>query len=641
VIVTNTIEYSFPAKTTTLAASTRYDWAAITLDIAETGSRSFRSVMLQVTGRDAQAATATRGSLTAQTLGVKVDAAAFTDVTSTATLADTGEQQGFVAQADVTSHFSTNFTGSSHSVQVGFQFTQTGTNPLILINLCAKLIITYDFDDSTSSNPTRTKTVRIPIESAGALQTATLTEIGTDQVPNLSTFCPEASKSFKDIFFEIWTNEGNTGTVDISLCLALDAEAEAADGLHEMANGIGTAYPYIWKRTDMSTSATHAFKARSTTTSYFSCLGAILTVTYTYSETNSSTILNSLLIPFGDEIFGHTTGATADQDEMVAVKDIWIPEPATVALAQSAVLMTGGGSGQLQIKAGSQSARAYTPTGNTGPSGNGLAIHRIDSGGEQGAGMTLARGKNTVVLKVRTTNNTSAYVGSPALLLNYTSGKSSLGSARHSKTVVLHAISSLASQTLLTASSSPSVAETTYWLHGFGFQRYFSDPGPTLAQGPIRLEVNSGELGGDGWVSRMVTTSTSTEIGFFLSFVDFTDSFNHSSVDPSGKMEFSATRRIQLPILVTGAVRAVYLRHLISYHSLTWTVSGTVSGYTGDGSGITIDIFRASDEQRVGSVTTSAGGGYSLTWFDDTASVYAVARQDSTHVGRSDDGVAS
>lgn len=79
----------------------------------------------------------------------------------------------------------------------------------------------------------------------------------------------------------------------------------------------------------------------------------------------------------------------------------------------------------------------------------------------------------------------------------------------------------------------------------------------------------------------------------------------------------------------------------ITYHTITFTISGTVSGYSGDGSGLTVSIYRADNKEIVGETTTAAGGGYSLTWYDNTIDIFGECREDATHVGRSDNSTAT
>jgi hypothetical protein len=79
----------------------------------------------------------------------------------------------------------------------------------------------------------------------------------------------------------------------------------------------------------------------------------------------------------------------------------------------------------------------------------------------------------------------------------------------------------------------------------------------------------------------------------------------------------------------------------VTWHSHTFTISGTVSGYVdADGAGLTVKFFRCSDGLYLGSATTSAGGAYTFTWYDNTEDYRAICEEDSTHVGASVAGTA-
>ena len=68
-----------------------------------------------------------------------------------------------------------------------------------------------------------------------------------------------------------------------------------------------------------------------------------------------------------------------------------------------------------------------------------------------------------------------------------------------------------------------------------------------------------------------------------------------------------------------------------------FTVSGTLTGYTGDGSGIPVSVYEASSRQILRMTTTAIGGTFSVPWHDDTATVFVTAKQDATRHDRSDD----
>ena len=148
---TKTVEFAFNVDIATLAAATRRDLAAITLYIPE-ASPTFLSVTAEVNVRGSETAAT---SLTSWLIGIKLGAVAFSDVTTTLTLTNSGDQQSFVFTRDITSYFTTNWTGTSMTCQVGMQF-----GALITANHAVKLYITYSYDDASSS--TRIKTVHLP-----------------------------------------------------------------------------------------------------------------------------------------------------------------------------------------------------------------------------------------------------------------------------------------------------------------------------------------------------------------------------------------------------------------------------------------------------------------------------------------------
>jgi hypothetical protein len=395
-----TVEYPFVtlvtdlATNTTLGTATRHDFAAITLDIPENSSRTFRSVIVQVTVRDRFAVVT---NITAWRIGIKLAAVAFTDTDVTQTLTNSGDHMSFVFHTDVTSYFTTNFgSGASQTCQVGVAFATAAANTVQSVT--AKLIVTYDYDDS--GQDTRVKTVRIPLDGPLALLTATLAEIGTNQVPNLDSFLPESTKSYKHIWFESSFNDAGNATTDFNLALALDAEAESVRGTLEQALNTAVWGFDIWVRNDMTTNATHAFKARSSLISRFSGIGFVLCVTYTYSHTSSSTFINSLIFPFFAEP-GFMPQSSGTNNRVS--QEFWIEEPTTITLVQSGALFhyTSQGGQTINVAFGSQTTRAYVITAGSAQAGGGSFSHRFDSGSAGGSGISLARGKRRYRLVLR------------------------------------------------------------------------------------------------------------------------------------------------------------------------------------------------------------------------------------------------
>jgi hypothetical protein len=80
------------------------------------------------------------------------------------------------------------------------------------------------------------------------------------------------------------------------------------------------------------------------------------------------------------------------------------------------------------------------------------------------------------------------------------------------------------------------------------------------------------------------------------------------------------------------------VRSWLTYHANTFTVSGNITGSSGGT--VNIEIFRSSSGEKIGSTTRVGNGTWTFTWYDNTENVFATAKESSTLLGRSDDGVA-
>ncbi len=471
-----TIEYAFPLATATVATTVARDFTQIAaLDIPETTSRTFRSVILEVSFLDTATATT---SLTAVLIGIGLNAVARSDATVTKTLANSGEQSSYLFSRNVTSYFQTNYTGTSMTADCRVTATGPGNN-----NATAKLIITYEYDDSAT---TLAKTVRIPVDGNTGTITTTLTNIGgvANQWPLLDTFLPEMGIVYKDIFFQIDNHEGTTAAqaTNPQLNLRFDGSTTIADGAHEDALNSDRSYRRIDKLLGLvTTTATHNIEVSVTQTAASfnnACISGVIVVTYTYTPFAALTLNEDLDIsetgvdivsaagltaPFtimiddeemrvtsiasntltvtravnGSAAATHTNGAivypvvinsvilgvaseegwasgTATADKSRFGREIWIQEPGRINLLQSGVLLSFNDAGAitLDIRCGSQASRTFAHAASA-HCGFMTAMRRIDSGGAGGvAGVTLVRGKNTFILDWFTTSATAGNLGS-------------------------------------------------------------------------------------------------------------------------------------------------------------------------------------------------------------------------------------
>lgn len=623
---TKTIEYAFPSRTTSVASATRYDWSAITLYIPETSSRTFRSVILEIGIRGNETVAA---SITAWLLGIKLGAAAFSDVTTTLTLTNSGDQQSHVFTRDVTSYFTTNFgAGSSQTCQAGVTITGIATVPAY-----AKLIITYEYDDSAAT--TRVKTVRIPLESNTAQLTATLASIGSNQIPALDTFLPEASKVYREVWFESYYNDGGNSTTSFALALALDAEAEVTRGSLQQTLNTAVFGKDIWVRNDMTTNAVHDFKARSNAVaSRFSLLSVVLYVTYEYNHSTSTSIINSLVMPFADDcgFVGNTTAA----DKSRFARMVRIEEPGTITMVQSGCLCfcIHSGTVNLSLLAGAQTARTYALTAGSTQSGPYAVAHRIDSGSGGGAWGTLARGRNTINFD-RYSDAVGAGSNFGALLfLNYTSGKHTDGDGAHNHSTCWSLFDMNNAMSTQRDISAPNrlfnIPETSYYITGLSTELI----GTVLASGTFggcfEAELGSGEGAQAGWDTLQSWTYISdAEVGVLWMIAASRDNFNRWTGSPEGLMDIETTRQYRVcnpdAIDVGG-------RSWLTYHSIATTVSGTISGSGGGTVNLELHDYNGN---KILSTSRVGDGAYSFTWLDDVDNVYVTAYESAIYKGMS------
>lgn len=653
-IRTKTIEYAFPTDTASVAAATRRDLSAITLFIPETASRTFRSVVVEIFARaDVTAST----SLTSWLIGIKLGAVAFDDVTITSTLTHSGLQaQSWAFQRDVTAYFNSNFgAGGSQTCQVGMTFGAVAT-----INCHAKLIITYEYDDAAQT--TRVKTVRIPIDGNTDTLTDVLAQVGAnDEIPDLDDLLPEASKVYREIWFEIMSQERVDAAGDYQQGVRLDSEAEVLDGNHEatLQTVAGTWYKRIWVRDDLDTANAHSFSARGTVTGRFNCLAVLLCVTYEYNHTNSTAIMNSLMLPVfaSARRIGGSVEADLDRGEA----KLFIEEPGPISLVRSGYMLNYVAastiiSAALLTRAGSQNFRTYTYRSGTAAAGQSGAMKRIDAGGVNGAGATLARGLNTVVIDLYSSSTDPNVLSglSGVLWLNYSSGKHEDGDGVHNHTLVWRIFSHAAVKGVLdlaryeVAAVAPVIPETNYYANVLGYLVTSNLGGQSGSSHTAAFiaQILSGEGQGDGWAEVLSRNlywgfeTTDFDRSLYTDWVPVSQLFDRFPADPDSNRFAVESARAYRYELSNAMATNLGILMLLTYHSIVFDIAGTVSGYSGDGSGIPVEAHRTDTDEKVGSAVTAAGGGYTIPWYDDTIPVYAHAIQSATRAGRSADGAA-
>lgn len=631
---TNTIEYSFYQSTAQVSGGGVRTFDPITVYIPETTGRKFVDVYAYTHVQDSATVA---GSPSSMSHGLGIGSVAFSSITVTDTLTNSGENMAFFFISTFTNYFNANFTGTSQTVNFTMTMGGSMTN-----NCSSKLVVTYEYDDSET---TRIKTVRLPIQ--GSTGTLTTTNLKMDsipgssaQIPALDTFLPEQGKTIRDIFFEIDTNDHGTAAtgVDAQMGLTIDSGGtEYLDAPHSRALISSRRYYRIFKRPDIDTASTHDLYARTTNTNMgFNVMSVLMTVTYEYNVTTSTEFINSMALPINSN--DTVAGGTTRNNPSVIIKKFTVPETNPVLLHTGIVMNTlDANSPSIFMWSGNQvTVSSYTFPAVTA-SGDKLLSHRAD----RNNGFSIRTGTNTYVLRYFRNGTTSGNLVSHfsgTLYVNYKSSGTiqSGGDSNFNKTIFYQMIPYQPDAIEnFSISTAPIINETTYYLNDVGFRQCNMK---TMISGQnvsnLKITIASDTVDGVdvGWVSDIKSFLGEGEFGPYNITNDMTRFFNQSSYqNDRSKLNIETTRTYSL----NSAGETVYHSGIlfITYNSMVFNVSGTVSGYSGGGGGISIDVFNAITNELIASGTTSSGGTFNVPVHSSDPQVYVTAYQSSSYKG--------
>ena len=653
-----TIEYAIQSTGSTLAAATMKEFTGNTsIYIPETGGTfAFKSVILQVqVGED----DGTPATMTAPTVAFRTGNSAFSSTVLVNPVANSGEEQEWTITSDITAAMASQWTGSTMPWYVRTTFTGVVTSSHSI-----KIIITYQYDD-TAATDRQIKTVRIPIESTRTLLTTSWQTIGgVRAIPAIAgSYFPESGITIRQAFLEIWGNAGTNATTNFAMMIRTNGVLQ-----REIWRTLGAPNSAQWAKgiSDITgqaalTGTTVLEALVTTTTSRWCTIGGMIVVTYEFNTTTSTGIYNSLMLGAVDT--SGSIGATTATDQTVWDRNIYIEEPNPLTLKESGLALWQNDSGGYIFNvrvSGDTAAQSgytqYTMTAGAVQCGAYSLVHRIDTGGQYGpvggGGMSIKRGKNLYRVLCFSNTTQAGWNLSGFLLLNYVSGKHSSGVGVHAHTVYQHVtdnVTSTGARVTTSGTITPTIPETNYYLIGLLFWINYSPIG-NGATGPLDIDftlnaevVSTDPMsGGDGWVDIYDGTARSdSENANGYNYAAVRTSFTRWAGDPDpDRMNFLTGRKYRLD---TGPLWTGSLGYWYTYNNITYTVSGTCTGYSGNGANIPIDIYRVvsttSDEVILNLMTTT-GGTFTGTWIDNTDTLYAAAYQDTTHAGRSINGVA-
>lgn len=624
-----TVEFSFPALAS-LANNSLTNLTQITVFLPESGVKTFRKAWVEISMDDI--ITNTGGSITTKTINLRLGAAAYTSTTNANTLTNTGENLSLFLERDFTSHFTTNWTGTSMTCDVQLQINQSTGTTTGMVNVCCVLYVTYEYDDTST---TQLKTAYIPLNAPAT--TLPTVKTSHDTIPALDTYLPEASKTYRSIHIVTQANRNHSAATDHTVTYELSSLGTVVTGNYESALASDVWSRYVWDITTyITTNTTHTFNVWSSLTARHHSMQAWLVVTYEFNASTTTSVLNSIVLPMEIE---SPMGGNAAADFQRADREFWIQEsnPTINKIACYVFWQATANEAGLNARIGTGSFVAYTNTGSGLICGNKGLMIRNDAP----TGLSFGRGRNKLQLDIYNTSTTQrgGNVGS-FWIVNYTSDKHPDGVGAHNHTVfwpLYTEDTGAAVQQKITTADAPNIPETNYFITALGLQ-YGAMIGATsqgisikierlVAEGGLIFEPGYSDIG-----------QHDAEMGRYDIFAQIRNLFNRWNGDADTMRLPLETNRRYIIQSSNAVAHHTLLKMMITYHTITYPVSGTVTG--SNGGTVNLSLVRDNTGEVVLKTTRSGNGAYSFTWHDNTESVHVSAYETNDYIGRSGIGTA-
>lgn len=633
-----TVQYAFPVLAS-LASNTLTNLTQITVYLPESGTKTIQEAWLEVSMDDI--ITATGGSLTTKTINLRLNALSYSSTTNTNTLTNSGENISHFFTRDFASYFATSWSGTSMTCDVQLQINQSTGTTTGFVNVCTTLHVTYEYDDTST---TQLKTVYMPLNAP--VTTLPTSKTSHDTIPALDTYLPETSKVYRNIHIITQANANQSAATDHTVSYQIDSLTATTTGNYEssLATDRWTRYVYDITSLGMATNATHTFNVWSSLTARHHTMQAWMVITYEFNASTTTSVMNSLLLPM--EINSPVgTSATIFQR---ATRELAVQETNPVLSRMAAFVRWNNVSNEtgLCARVGNGSFITYTNTGSgVIAGGKGLMIRN-----DAPTGFSFARGKNYLQLDIYNTSTTAKGGNWGCLwMVNYTSDKHPDGVGAHNHSIIwplAYHGTGAASLNVITTATAPSIPETNYYISALGLHVGFVNNGTNIVSTPsVNIERLASTEGGLMWEQGYTDAGiVDTEVGYNESWSQVRDMFMRWPGDAEeGRMDIESNRRygLYIPNQTVASTAAFWetFQLYMTYHTITYPVSGSISG--SNGGTVTINLHRASDNYKVYSTTIVGDGSFSITWYDNAFSdIYVVAYEDSAHYGRSNTGTA-
>ena len=642
-----TVEFAMPALATA-ADNALTSLTQITIYLPES-SKTFKSVVTTMT------AGMSLGATTVSTVLVesRLAAVAYTGDSTLTGVTNTGEDIFVQSHHDLTSHFTTNWSGTSMTFDTRVQLDAGAAS---WRNICVTIYVTYEYDDTSA---TQIKTIRIPMltdseNHVGSISPSKNTTFPQGTIPLLDTELPEASKVYRNSFMTFQANSStntNPAVSDFALTFQLDSTTAHTTTVFERDADTDYWMRYIWDCSSvLNTAASMTYYYWGADTG-FNHPQSWLTVTYEFDATASNDVFVSIMVPFSAETIPNLTST----NRLRIFTDFYIEEPGTITTKQISVCAFWSQAGTMldlfSVSIGETAMFQGYDEASVLAGTNGMMV--TDNGA-----FTFTRGKNTVYWNVFSTDSGDVLHGLTGFwFLNYTAEKPTQGYGAANKTVFWSMGKNLKGSAV---SGAGYFSTSTAGSGAFTFTM----PGSDFYINNLSMEIT--EVVGNnttGWCFDAERTTAEgnftwlnmhttmlglpdAEVGTRISYADCTPKFQqyvgdvrNSNLPASPlKLDFEEPRRWRFTAINGSYSAKLELRLVLTYHEITFEAAGDITD--SDGGTINLSLHNAETNDVLALTSRVGDGAYSFTWYDDTENVYVSAFEDNSHLGRSIPGPA-
>lgn len=528
-----------------------------------------------------------------------------------------GENIAHSFHVDLTNMFNSQFTGASQTIDLHFameNFTSfLGDFPIIN----AELYITY----SAETQATQIKTVYIPLDSSSSVLTSSLQSIGTNQIPQLSTYLPEASKVIRNFYIVMTGQEILNTNISTEYRMKVGSSQERFTGAFTSTAFTSNNIKCVYVDDSINTSTTHDLQmAVSSRHNGFRNWAMYAVVTYEYNAASTTRTIQSLILPF------ETASTTLPQDDPTYAENIrknfFIEEPGTIDNANVGCYISFGDVDSVNIAVREKSESNFTTVTWSAPTlTNGCFRY-----GWKLPSQSFVRGKNEigVDMYIPYISSPDCYYISGYFIVNYHSDVATQGIEKHSKTVfLLHTVQRINQfrNYSLNTLTTPLSAWFANNIGIHGEMLNISSSNSTYSQ-DIRYilenpnNTNKKAVFGAGG---LITEANEVKFGDVITEDrDVIKKYPGDLHDHRG-VDLYNGGRFMTEYGISTVIGASYF--VIAQHEITFTVSGNVIGYSGNGGGLTVNFYDHITAEKLFSVQTAIGGSFSGIWYDNTREV--------------------